>query len=499
MGAAQKMKGEHSWMAYAFWRGWILVVYSAPIWANFTNTSDTATWVSMYTWSTFAFVVTAVLMAVFNEGADRILSSSLLNIVAGALVVCGICLEYFALQNYCSVDNACFIVGSLITGVGTAPIALFSGNLYARFSSADAYSKTILSETWAGLIFFFAIASFPQVALVLAAVLPLLGMGVCVLERYQREKHDPGLSLSFLDTPVCGIDGKNIDGTSGSRNNTSVFVRFLIVVVVLSFVATFAKNAGFAPVDVTAAGEGLRLGLVAIVGVTFVSACLITLSPKFDFYMLYYPIVVLLSFALIMAFNSMGESVFAMACVCFSYNLFNMLLSCVLIFASKGDTWKPTQVFGLGRAAYATGSLIGLLAGTNSLTGSIVNAEDGFSYGLVLAFAVAVLGIFMFRETDAYRLTHGATNVAATMAAAAPAQTRPSGPTPEQFAAASKLTNRETEVFLLLVQGQRVRGISEQLYVSENTTKTHIHNIYTKLGVRNRQGFDEAVRELKKF
>jgi len=49
------------------------------------------------------------------------------------------------------------------------------------------------------------------------------------------------------------------------------------------------------------------------------------------------------------------------------------------------------------------------------------------------------------------------------------------------------LTNRENEVFELLVQGRDANYICAKLFVSETTVRTHIRNIYRKLGIHNRQ------------
>jgi LuxR family maltose regulon positive regulatory protein len=50
------------------------------------------------------------------------------------------------------------------------------------------------------------------------------------------------------------------------------------------------------------------------------------------------------------------------------------------------------------------------------------------------------------------------------------------------------LSERELEVLRLLATGQSGPKIAEQLYVSVNTIKTHIRNIYGKLGVNSREG-----------
>lgn len=64
------------------------------------------------------------------------------------------------------------------------------------------------------------------------------------------------------------------------------------------------------------------------------------------------------------------------------------------------------------------------------------------------------------------------------------------GPAPQRWALYS-LTAREREVLELLVSGYGNQEIAERLYISANTLKFHIRNLYAKLGVSTRQ---EAVR-----
>ncbi len=48
------------------------------------------------------------------------------------------------------------------------------------------------------------------------------------------------------------------------------------------------------------------------------------------------------------------------------------------------------------------------------------------------------------------------------------------------------LSNREKEVLHLVARGYKNRDIAEHLYISENTVKSHLCNIYVKLGVEGR-------------
>lgn len=55
------------------------------------------------------------------------------------------------------------------------------------------------------------------------------------------------------------------------------------------------------------------------------------------------------------------------------------------------------------------------------------------------------------------------------------------------------LTNREREVFELLVQDKTTKDIAEQLFISEKTVRNHISNVMQKLNVKGRS---QAVVEL---
>jgi DNA-binding CsgD family transcriptional regulator len=57
----------------------------------------------------------------------------------------------------------------------------------------------------------------------------------------------------------------------------------------------------------------------------------------------------------------------------------------------------------------------------------------------------------------------------------------------QQIANKHEFTPREYDVFLLLRKGYSVKRISQELIVSDNTTKTHIRALYLKLGVHTRQ------------
>jgi DNA-binding NarL/FixJ family response regulator len=60
----------------------------------------------------------------------------------------------------------------------------------------------------------------------------------------------------------------------------------------------------------------------------------------------------------------------------------------------------------------------------------------------------------------------------------------------------SPLTKRETEILTLISEGKTYTQISEELFISKETSKTHIKNIYSKLQVNSKsQALAKAAQE----
>ena len=64
----------------------------------------------------------------------------------------------------------------------------------------------------------------------------------------------------------------------------------------------------------------------------------------------------------------------------------------------------------------------------------------------------------------------------------------------EAFLAKYGITEREREIILKVVQGKSNADIARELFVSIATVKTHLHNIYTKIGVNSRYNLLARVR-----
>jgi DNA-binding NarL/FixJ family response regulator len=101
---------------------------------------------------------------------------------------------------------------------------------------------------------------------------------------------------------------------------------------------------------------------------------------------------------------------------------------------------------------------------------------------------------FLLKDTLAPDLLSAIRMVARGDAVVAPSVTRRlleryvgTGPTPvTSTAGLGVLTEREREVLGLIANGLTNTEISDRLYLSEGTVKTHVHRVLSKLGLRDR-------------
>ncbi|MGW4159847.1 response regulator [Streptomyces sp. NPDC004788] len=103
---------------------------------------------------------------------------------------------------------------------------------------------------------------------------------------------------------------------------------------------------------------------------------------------------------------------------------------------------------------------------------------------------------FLLKDASARQLAEGVRVVAAGEALLAPTVTKrlinefaksaASAPRPPATAQIGELTERETEVLVLIAQGLSNQEIADHLVVAESTIKTHVSRILVKLGLRDR-------------
>lgn len=168
---------------------------------------------------------------------------------------------------------------------------------------------------------------------------------------------------------------------------------------------------------------------------------------------------------------------------------FDALVWYVLASVGARNLASAFVVFAWGRAAVSAGVLVGALAGhaaNHIAQGVLASAWIAAVLFLFMAVNLTALKSFGFQETiDGIR----------PMQSIAEEPVKP--PAFEdrcaEVARAYRLTPRETEIMELLAHGRNGPFIQEKLVVSRNTVKTHVSNIYGKLGVHSQQELIDLV------
>ena len=150
---------------------------------------------------------------------------------------------------------------------------------------------------------------------------------------------------------------------------------------------------------------------------------------------------------------------------------------------------KPAWIFGMGLAANVAGVLSGGILG-NAL------AASGHPDRNTAAIALAVICVTLIVLPSLYRHLSVLLEDHAFHALLSAAPPGGQGRFTGYLAGLKNLSERERQVALLLLQGKTYKKIAGELYISENTIKTHVRNIYSKLDVQSRgELIDQVSRE----
>lgn len=177
------------------------------------------------------------------------------------------------------------------------------------------------------------------------------------------------------------------------------------------------------------------------------------------------------------------------------FNLYLAAVFVLLIEHAASDVLAPALFLGILWSFVAIGSACGF-AFVN--VGSDVAMTGAFLAGTWLCMLVAVLVAFI-NSKNAARAEVSARQ-AREEAAQAEREVVVVDRTAEQIRILGDqagLSERERQVVSLLVQGRSAARIGKELYLSENTVKTHMQNIYAKLGIHTKQELLDRLAEVK--
>ena len=483
------------YLTYAFWRSWILSVYTAPIWSIFAAGEVAGSaFLSMYLFSTLAYIIVCILCAVGYRRAAGLLNRRAPMLALGVASTVGVLLEYVDLGVIGGGPGAVFAVGAILTGVCTAPISIRAGQIYAHTRPTVAVSNTALSEVASGLIYFFVALNEPVISLAVVAALPFMASLMSCLGKVDIEARERSATEAQASRPAAAL------------------ARFLVVVFLITFIA-YCTRGMFLTENTGQTTHINAIGISLVVFLSFGIALICAFSRSFSFTWLYYPIVLLLGIACLVLFTAQGMGKWPLVMVVCIYSLTSLFNWGMLSYAAHSDYWDPIEVFGFGRAAFALGSLAGLIAITWLGLGQVGPHATQF-LGIGFAAVLVACVLVIFREKDIVEITNAGwlasenekrpdpadyeADVFDAAQTVAPVPTEARVLTVDEYADDRNFTRREREVFPLMLQGRGSKSIAEKLVISDNTAKSHIRSIYAKCGVHTRAEFIEETAGLKR-
>jgi DNA-binding CsgD family transcriptional regulator len=138
---------------------------------------------------------------------------------------------------------------------------------------------------------------------------------------------------------------------------------------------------------------------------------------------------------------------------------------------------NPARIFGLGLSANILGVLLGGLAGSSIASADIYSPT---LLALVVVCVTLVLLPPLHKHLSSLLKGHAYLSVFSEMSA----QERTDQV--DRAARFGNLSERESQVTSLLLQGKTYRTIAGELHISENTVKYYVKNIYSKFSIQSR-------------
>ncbi|WP_080802966.1 helix-turn-helix transcriptional regulator [Arabiibacter massiliensis] len=168
----------------------------------------------------------------------------------------------------------------------------------------------------------------------------------------------------------------------------------------------------------------------------------------------------------------------------------SIILWCMLADMARDTRLPSALVFSTALACTNGAQLAGILVGFFNASRFTAGSLTLTVVALVSLYLLSMLSLVLFRDKDP-----GADEAAAPAPQVVVREEQWFAERCAFLAREHQLTAREAEIFALLAQGRTVHGISEKLFVSENTVKSHIKSIYQKLGIHVRAELIELVNE----
>ncbi|MEG0303854.1 helix-turn-helix transcriptional regulator [Gordonibacter sp.] len=367
------------------------------------------------------------------------------------------------------------LVGILLTGFGSAVLLVGLGMKFARLGPQALLVNVALALLVASLLDSLLLVLPGEVQSMAVALMPV----VCIvfLVFGQRGPHD------LSDVPC------ERDASSRSRRGFVVRVIALPLAVGLSYGLMQRLTAGSYVLTSVEANAATILSF--FVSAVFIGLAALFFEPARLTKLVCFAAIPLIGIAFVMLplFESAREAAQSICIV--GFNSFYFMVWALWADGREGDALEKRFALGLFVlvAAESMGSVLGL-----SIIGVLGESGQALAVvSLIVVYLLLMAGIFSFSRSEGAR---------SQQPEAFSAKREPLMPgladrelVLEAWATRYGLSARETEVFALLAKGRNRAAISKALFVSDNTTRTHMKSIYRKLGIHSHQELIDLLEQ----
>lgn len=356
-----------------------------------------------------------------------------------------------------------FILGAACASWGNALLIIMWGELWSALATGRVGRHLYASYTFAFVLFFIAYALPQAVAVAYTALLPIASAVILRACKSEPRREPSVIPLDVTTVPVA-------------RLFTCVFLISIV----------WGTSQGM--LDPYAVGDehfGAKALLLAGGGIGAITLSMMLSQAPSEATALYRPVIPAMVIGLIllllqpMPYPFVGSGLVIMGIYCL--DMLMMLVSTDVAFRGRISV---AASFGLTILVARTGTLAGT-ALASWLEGLPAWSSQMHADTFLLAVLIlAIIGMLFFTIADVQQLY-------VTPRAAVPDTTLEEKCA--AIAATCRLTNRESEVLVLLARGRSVPYISDELSIAQGTAKHHVSNIYRKVGIADRQGLLDAI------
>lgn len=434
---------------------------------------------TIYIVSIAVVLLTLIFVGIYDKAAKRVLENRIsLYVLPAVMTLSTIGMTLSVLLSNEAALTLQVVVG-IVSGISSGLLLVRFGREISRLDIRSCVAIATIGTVGSTAIFtlFLLFEAFP--ACVMAASMPVAAALLLQFGMHSLEDH--GLIISE-EAAAAEAEENFYDDAEW----TALTIKLAVCCALIGFSNEVGRTLYMQMGIISIGGKGFALveagaGLAATVVLAAISLGLLAMHTPRTARNIYHTLILLLmiSALALMVPVTIGyeHSLIPHAISTASYSCFSMFIWVALTGLCGRHPGKGTRMFAFVRAGWAAGPLVGLLLGRFVINSVGITSESVLALTFLSALAVLISSGFSFSETDLVRAmdllpTQHKQRFREKCSRAA-----------EKF----RLSERETEVMVLLAKGRNLPYIQEQLFLSKSTVSTHRQHIYAKMDIHSQQ------------